>query len=183
MTNWPSHVYWIAPDRSWLFARCFHLHPLAVRGRPEKIDINTTIDGDYLVGLGVGVDDLYVCQDFDEVLCVEISPLEKKLKIKFGRFSKFAFILFFLANCNALHRAFFFRAIRWRGELDVGMPEAVTSQAQGLTATVAHFSPLAPIVAEIRKYPMLWKIARLLNPAHVRDFINVRYERLFKDKN
>ncbi len=63
MAEWPSHVYWVDRDRRWLIAHCFHLHPLAVRGVPAKIDINTTIDGDYLTELGVGPEKLYVCAE------------------------------------------------------------------------------------------------------------------------
>jgi hypothetical protein len=181
MINWPSHVYWVAPDRSWLFAHCFHLHPLAVRGRPAQIDITSTIDGDYLVGLGVGADDLYICQNSDELLCVEISPGKKKVAVKSGRFSKYAFVLFFLSNCNALHRAFFSHAIRWRGTKDAEVPAIAVSEANRLTAAVTYFGGLAPTVVEIKKRPLLWKIVRaFLEPGQLRDFIKVRYARIFE---
>jgi hypothetical protein len=165
MSQWPSHVYWIAPDRSWLVAHCFHLHPLAVRGVPANIDINSTIDGDYLLSLGITVDELYVCQDSNEFFCVELSPFEKRIATNLGRFSERALIRFSV-SCNAMHRLFYSYAIRWRGLSDVEIPDAITSEIAKLNAAVARGSKYeelrAAAIAWIRREPLLFIIARAL---------------------
>src|SRR5262249_5776877 len=85
--GWPAHVYWIACDRSWLLAQCFHLHPMAVRGIPEVIDVNTTIDGDYLLSLKVPPDRFYFCENSDELVCLELSPRAKRINSRTGTFA------------------------------------------------------------------------------------------------
>lgn len=164
MADWPSHVYWVDPDHRWLIAHCFHLHPLAVRGVPAKIDINTTIDGDYLTELGVGPDKLYVCADSDEFICAEISPEAKRINTQLGRFSKKALIRFSM-DCNALHRAFYPQAILWRTTAEPAVPDEVLRETAEMNAAVAQGSRYeefrSKLIQFIRSRPALWFAARV----------------------
>ena len=164
MAEWPSHVYWIDRDRQWLIAHCFHLHPLAVRGVPAKIDINTTIDGDYLTELGAGPEKLYVCGDSDEFICVEISPEAKRINAQPSRFSKKALVRFSMI-CNNLHRAFYPQAIWWRTTAEPAVPSAVLQETNEMNAAVARGSRYEEIRAKllqfIRRTPALWYMARV----------------------
>jgi hypothetical protein len=166
MVNWPSHVYWIAPDRSWLLAHCFHLHPIAVRGVPDSIDIQTTIDGDYLLGLGVDLKDLYICKDSDEFFCVELSPRAKRILGSLGRVTKRAIVRFSLTGCNPLHRGFYAQAIRWRGPREPIIPDNVFRQIDELVLAVKRGSKLEELrhtlIMTIRRTPLLLSIARLI---------------------
>lgn len=163
MAKWPSHVYWVAPDRKWLIAHCFHLHPLAVRGVPEKIDVNTTIDGDYLTELGIGAGQLYVCTDSDEFLCVEISPVVKRITSVFGRFTKKALVRFSVA-CNPLHRAFYPQAIFWRTGEGSAIPDAILRETAEMSGAVIAGSRYEEyrlaIIQYIRRRPWLLFLAK-----------------------
>jgi hypothetical protein len=162
MVHWPSHVYWIALDRSWLIAHCFHLHPLAVRGVPAKIDINTTIDGDYLTGLGVGANQLYVCKDSDELFCVEISPEAKRMISPLGHFTKKALVRFSV-SCNPLHRAFYSHAIRWRGLADPEIPESILHETEEMNAAVARGSKYEELRLALKQFIRRIPLVRFLN--------------------
>jgi hypothetical protein len=164
MTSWPSHVYWISPHRDWLEAHCFHLHPIAVRGVPANIDINTTIDGEYLTGLGIDADSLFVCENSDQFICVEISPESKTIGGKFGRFSK-KLVVRFSVSCNSLHRQFFIHAIRWRGTRDAQIPTGTLQDISDCVAAVRRGSifeewRLASIKF-VQKTPSLFFLARM----------------------
>lgn len=154
MTDWPSHVYWIDPERHWLVAHCFHLHPLAVRGVPKVIDVNTTIDGDYLTELGVSADQLYVVTDSDELICAEISPTAKRINTTLGRFS-LKHLVRFAANSNFLHRAFFPQAIRWMSGPDVTVPRPVVEDIDHVNAAVSRGSTYEDIRARLKSF--VWR--------------------------
>jgi hypothetical protein len=164
MAGWPSHVYWVARDRSWLIAHCFHLHPIAVLGVPKHIDINTTIDGDYLLGLGITADQLYVCQDSDEFICAEISPSEKRIHTTLGRFTRRAVLRFSISQ-NFLHKQFYQPAIHWRGVNASEIPAAVLAETEQLKADVAKGSNFeefrAWLIVLVRKTPALLFLLRL----------------------
>jgi len=155
MFTWPSHVYWIGFDRSWLVAHCFHLHPLAVRGVPKWIDIHTTIDGDYLMGLGADASQLYVCSDSDDFFCVELSPHAKAITTTFGRLKTRDLIRFSLVGCNSLHIKFFAKPIRWRGPSEPKIPAAVAAQAAAFVEAVERGS-----VVEKARYAAMCTIKR-----------------------
>jgi hypothetical protein len=155
MFTWPSHVYWIGFDRSWLVAHCFHLHPLAVRGVPKWIDIHTTIDGDYLMGLGADASQLYVCSDSDDFFCVELSPHAKAITTTFGRLKTRDLIRFSLVGCNSLHIKFFAKPIRWRGPSEPKIPAAVSAQAAAFVEAVDRGS-----VVEKARYAAMCTIKR-----------------------
>lgn len=164
MVNWPSHVYWVAPDRSWLIAHCFHLHPIAVRGVPDSIDIHTTIDGDYLLGLGVDAKQLYICADSDEFFCAELSPHAKRILGPVGRLTKRALVRFSVSGCNPLHRGFFAQSIRWRGPREARIPEDVLRQAEEFCIAVARGSKLEElrhsVKMTIKRISLLLFVAR-----------------------
>jgi hypothetical protein len=151
LTNWPSHVYWIAPDRSWLLAHCFHMHPLAVRGVPGKIDIHTTIDGDYLTELGAGPDELYICADSDELFCVELSPQSKRILGTLGSLTRRELLRFSVGYCNPLHRAFFPTAIHWRTSEATTVPADVTRQAEEFKVAVKRGSKIEELRRALEK--------------------------------
>jgi hypothetical protein len=165
MDQWPSHVYWIAPDRSWLLAHCFHLHPIAVRGIPKSIDICTTIDGDYLVGLGVSAQEIYVVTDSDEFFCVELSPRAKQIAEAKGRLTQRALVRFSVVSCNPLHRAFYEHAIRWRGSQELKIPENILREAEDSCLGVRRGSKVEElrhmVIMMIRRVPLLLFVARL----------------------
>ena len=121
----PAHVYWIDPDRSWLLAHCFHLHPMAVRGVPTVIDPDATIDGDYLLGLGLKADQFYICQSSDEFLTLELSPKVKRIDARVGRLAERHLSRFSAIATNALHRDFFARQILFRGAQEPEIPPDV----------------------------------------------------------
>jgi hypothetical protein len=122
----PAHVYWIAPDRSWLLAHCFHLHPMAVRGVPAIIDPDATIDGDYLLGLGLKADQFYVCQNSDEFLALELSPNAKRIDARVGRLAERHLSRFSAIATNTLHRDFFTKRILFRGAQEPQIPPDIT---------------------------------------------------------
>jgi hypothetical protein len=166
MVTWPSHIYWIAPDRSWLMAHCFHLHPIAIRGVPRSIDIHSTIDGDYLLGLGVDSEQLYVCADSDDFFCVELSPHAKRILGPVGRLTKRAVIRFSVSGCNPLHRDFFAQSIHWRSLREARIPESVLRQAEEFRIAVARGSKVEEMwhamKVTIRNSPLLLFAARLI---------------------
>jgi hypothetical protein len=165
MVEWPSHVYWIAPDRSWLVGQCFHLHPLAVRGIPDAIDVDTTIDGDYLMGLGVDASQLYVCADSDELFCVELSPRAKRILKIVGRLTARKLVRFSL-GCNPLHVQFFARSIRWRGLREPQIPERVARQSLEFGRALKRGSKAEELrhaaLLTLRRHPRLKSAARLV---------------------
>jgi hypothetical protein len=122
----PAHVYWIAPDHSWLLAHCFHLHPMAVRGVPTVIDPDATIDGDYLLGLGLEADQCYICQNSDELLALELSPKVKRIDARTGRLAERHLSRFSAIATNTLHRDFFTKRILFRGAQEPEIPPDVT---------------------------------------------------------
>jgi hypothetical protein len=142
LVGWPSHVYWIAPDRTWLLAHCLHLHPMAVRGVPKRIDVNTTIDGDYLLGLGIAADQCYVCESSDELLCLELSPKAKRINTRVGRLTARHLSRFAAVISNAMHRDFFARAILIRGPQEPVIPAQVAHQVVGFINTIKQGPPL-----------------------------------------
>ncbi|MET0709958.1 MAG: hypothetical protein ABWY82_24405, partial [Tardiphaga sp.] len=105
--GWPSHLYWVSPDRDWLLAHCFHLHPIAVRGVPARIDIESTIDGDYLMSLGMKPAEYYICDSSDELLCFELSPGSKRINTRTGRLKPWHLARFLAMGSNPLHHRFF----------------------------------------------------------------------------
>jgi hypothetical protein len=166
MVNWPSHVYWIAPDRSWLIAHCFHLHPIAVRGVPASIDIHTTIDGDYLMGLGVDAKELYVCADSDKFFCVELSPHAKRILATMGRLTKRALVRFSVIGCNPLHREFYAHAIRWRGLREPEISDEILRQTKDFSIAVQRGSRVEDlrhaVNMTIKRFPLLSFMARFM---------------------
>ena len=166
MVSWPSHVYWIAPDRSWLMAHCFHLHPLAVRGVPANIDIHTTIDGDYLVELGADAGQFYVCDNSDAFFCVELSPNIKRVPARTGWLRKRYLVRFSVSACNALHRRFFAQTIWWKTSPDPNVPDDLLHEAADYVAAVRRGSFLEEmrfwILSIVRRYPPLLFAARAI---------------------
>jgi hypothetical protein len=164
MVTWPSHVYWVAPDRSWLMAHCFHLHPIAVRGVPRSIDIHSTIDGDYLLGLGAVSRQLCICPDSDDFFCVELSPHAKRILGPVGRLTKRALVRFSVSGCNPLHRGFFAQCIRWRGQREARIPEDVLCQAEEFCIAVERGSKLEELRHAVKmmimRIPLLLLVAR-----------------------
>ena len=116
--GWPSHLYWIGPDRDWLLAHCFHLHPMAVRGVPKTIDIESTIDGDYLLALGIASSEYYVCKNSDELLCLELSSELKRINTRTGSLKSRHLSRFLAIGSNPLHHAFFANPIVFRTDRD-----------------------------------------------------------------
>jgi hypothetical protein len=166
MVSWPSHVYWIAPDRSWLIAHCFHLHPLAVRGVPTNIDIHTTIDGDYLVELGADAGQFYICNNSDAFFCVELSPSVKRVPARTGSLRKRYLVRFSVSACNALHRRFFSQAIWWKTSPDPNVPDDLLHEAADYVAAVRRGSFLEEmrfrLLSIVRRYPPLLFAARAI---------------------
>jgi len=167
LVGWPSHVYWIAPDRTWLLAHCFHLHPMAVRGVPQRIDVDTTIDGDYLLGLGIAADQCYVCESSDELLLLELSPKAKRINTRVGRLTARHLSRFAAVTSNAMHRAFFTRAILIRGPQEPVIPAQVTHQVVGFINTIKQGPHLIDkwhgfVFSTIRGNPFLRALARSL---------------------
>lgn len=166
MFTWPSHVYWTAPDRTWLIAHCFHLHPLAVRGVPKLIDIHTTIDGGYLMGLGADANQLYVVADSDHFFCVELSPHAKVLTTNLGRLKTHDLVRFSMVGCNPLHMKFFAKPIKWRGQSEPKIPADVAAQAAMFVAAVERGSIVEKgrhiAISTINRYSALSIPARFL---------------------
>lgn len=166
IVDWPSHVYWVAPDRTWLLAHCFHLHPLAVRGIPANVDVHTTIDGDYLVELGASADKFYVCDSSDKLICFELSPRAKRVPGRPGRLRTQDLLRFSVSACNPLHREFFARAIWWKAPGDPVAPDDVLQEAADYVAVVRRGSFFEEVrfrvLSIIRKCPPLLFAARAL---------------------
>ena len=163
----PAHVYWIAPDRSWLLAHCFHLHPMAVRGVPTVIDPDATIDGDYLLALGLKADQFYICQSSDEFLTLELSPKVKRIDARVGRLAERHLSRFSAIATNALHRDFFTKRILFRGAQEPEIPPGVTLQIMAFVEGVkqgpkAIDSWIGFIFGMIRRNRYLRAAARLI---------------------
>ena len=163
--TWPSHLYWIAPDRRWLVAHCFHLHPLAIRGIPDKIEINTTIDGDYLINLGFGQRDFLICANSDDILCIELSPEVKRNSTVAGPLTMRALVRFSVTSCNVWHRMFFETPILFRGLNEPVIPESVENEAMAIAAAVKRGSVVEAArhsaILAVRRSPRLERIARI----------------------
>lgn len=71
-SSWPSHLFWSVPDGG-ILAHFFHLHPLMV-DVSELRDIGKTVDSGMLGKYFQSVDDVYVAQDSDEVVAVNLCP-------------------------------------------------------------------------------------------------------------
>ena len=138
--QWPSHLYWIDPDKKWLVAHCFHLHPLAVFGIPNIIDAQTTIDGDYLKALDLKSHEIYVCHNSDEISCFELSPGKKSFGMEAGRFTERALVRFAERHCNDLHIDFFPKPIVFRSFDKPIIPPSVVRQANRYFSVVAKGS-------------------------------------------
>jgi hypothetical protein len=163
--GWPSHLYWIAPDRRWLLAHCFHLHPMAVRGVPRSIDIESTIDGDYLLALGLAPSEYYFCDSSDELLCLELSPSSKRINTRTGRLHNRHVSRFLAIGSNPLHHAFFAKPILFRGAHDPAPSPEMKQQIESLIAAVRRGPGLfhrvqGAVFAHIRATPTLRWVAR-----------------------
>ena len=164
--GWPSHLYWIAPEREWLLAHCFHLHPIAVRGVPKRIDVESTIDGDYLLSLGIKPAQYYVCDSSDELLCFELSPARKRINTRAGRLKPRHLARFLAMGSNPLHHRLFEYPILFRTEQVPAIPRDVMQQIDSFLATVRRGPPLSDrwlgaLFAAIRARPALRRSARL----------------------
>ncbi len=165
--GWPAHLYWIAQDRSWLLAHCFHLHPMAVLGIPKVIDTNTTIDGDYLSSLDVHPDQFYVCENSGEFVCLELSPSAKRINSRTGRLTPRHLSRFMALHSNSLHREFFARPILIRGSCEPAIPAEVMRQTAHLVGVVErgpNFADrcLGAVFSRIRGNPAMRRGARLV---------------------
>ena len=165
MATWPSHVYWVSPKRDWALAHCFHLHPLAVRGVPARIDVNTTIDGNYLDELGVAPQQLFVVGDSENLIAIEVSPREKTIEAPEGRFT-IGSLVRFAARCSYLHREFFAKPIFWRAPGIDKLPQDILDEAASCIAAVKKGSVYEDIrfrlISFIQNVPVLLFIARLI---------------------
>jgi hypothetical protein len=166
-TGWPSHLYWMPPDRGWLLAHCFHLHPIAVRGVPDRIDVESTIDGDYLLSLGIKPAEYYVCDNSDELLCLELSSRSKRINTRTGRLMPRHVARFMAMGSNPLHHRFFEHPILFRSDRAPDIPNEMTQQIERFLATVRQGPPvldrwLGSLFAGIRARPALRRPARLL---------------------
>ena len=165
--GWPSHLYWVSPDRDWLLAHCFHLHPIAVRGVPARIDVESTIDGDYLMSLGIKPAEYYICDSSDELLCFELSPGSKRINTRTGCLQPQHLARFLAMGSNPLHHRFFERPILFRGNKDPLFTREMTQQIEGFLATVQRGPPvfyrwLGVLFSTIRGRPALRRAARVL---------------------
>jgi len=71
-SNWPSQIFWKDGD-DLLIARCWHLHPIAIRPRAQATIFQQSIDGDYL---DKAIDDgsrVHIMQDSAELCFIELS--------------------------------------------------------------------------------------------------------------
>ncbi|MEQ9518375.1 MAG: hypothetical protein RLN89_02930 [Parvibaculum sp.] len=75
LNSWPSNIYWKVDDEL-LISHNFHMHPLVVRcpKRRRNINIKSTIDGDYLIKVGLTGGNVHVVTDSDALLGIELSP-------------------------------------------------------------------------------------------------------------
>ena len=165
--GWPAHLYWIAQDRSWLLAHCFHLHPMAVLGIPKVIDINTTIDGDYLLSFHLRRDQFYFCENSGELVCLELSPRAKRINSRTGRLTPRHLSRFMALYGNSLHREFFARPILIRGSWEPAIPSQVREQAAQIVGIVERGPNfidrcVGAIFSMIRKNPAMRRCARSL---------------------
>jgi hypothetical protein len=165
--GWPSHLYWVSPQRDWLLAHCFHLHPMAVRGVPERIDVESTIDGNYLLSLGIKPAEYYICDSSDELLCFELSPAPKRINTRAGRLRPRHLARFLAMGSNPLHHSFFEHPILFRTEKTPAIPRDVTKQIEDFVITVQRGPPwfyryLGILFTTIRSRPALRRPARLL---------------------
>jgi hypothetical protein len=165
--GWPAHLYWLAQDRAWLLAHCFHLHPMAVLGIPKVIDVNTTIDGDYLLSLHLRPDQFYFCENSRELVCLELSPSAKRIDSRTGRLRPRHLSHFMALYGNWLHREFFARPILIRGSREPAIPSQVSKQAALLIDVVERGPSLidrcvGSIFVAIRGNPAMRRCARSL---------------------
>src|SRR5262249_43468558 len=165
--GWPAQLYWMAPDRSWLLAHCFHLHPMAVQGIPRAIDLNTTIDGDYLLSLNIHHDQFYFCEDSRELVCLELSPSAKRINTRTGRLAPCHLSRFMALYGNSLHRRFFAQPILIRGSREAAIPAEVKAEAEQLIRLVERGPNfldrcVGAIFSTIRENPAMRSYARLL---------------------
>jgi hypothetical protein len=165
--GWPSHLYWMPPDRDWLLAHCFHLHPIAVRGVPERIDVESTIDGDYLMSLGINPAEYHICESSDELLCLELSLASKRINTRTGALKARHLARFLAMGSNPLHHMFFERPILFRSDRVPTLPREMTQQIEGFFTTVRRGPPifdrwLGALFAAIRARPGLRRAARLV---------------------
>jgi hypothetical protein len=98
---------------------------MAVRGVPTVIDPDATIDGDYLLGLGLKADQCYICQNSDELLAFELSPKVKRIDARTGRLAERHLSWFSAIAANTLHRNFFTKQILFRGSKEPEIPPDV----------------------------------------------------------
>jgi hypothetical protein len=165
--GWPSHLYWIAPDRGWLLAHCFHLHPMAVRGVPRTIDVESTIDGDYLLALGIGPAECYICKNSDELLCLELSSGSKRINTRKGRLTSRHLSRFLAIGSNPLHHAFFANPILFCGNDEPAPSTDMTRQIKHFIGTVQRgpgffYTLQGTVFSLIRATPSLRRLARLV---------------------
>jgi hypothetical protein len=163
--GWPSHLYWIGPDRDWLLAHCFHLHPMAVRGVPKTIDIESTIDGDYLLALGIASSEYYVCKNSDELLCLELSSESKRINTRTGSLKSRHLSRFLAIGSNPLHHAFFANPIVFRTDREPAPSRDTKQQIEHFIHAVQRGPGIiyrfqGSLFATIRATPALRQLAR-----------------------
>jgi hypothetical protein len=139
---------------------------MAVRGVPERIDIESTIDGDYLLSLGISPAEYYVCDSSDELLCFELSPAPKRINTRTGRLKPRHLARFLAMGSNPLHHRFFEHAILFHTEAVPVIPRDTTQQIESFIATVRRGPPVfdrrvGALFAAIRTRPGLRQAARL----------------------
>jgi hypothetical protein len=70
--RWPSQFLWRAGD-GLMLVHSWHLHPLMTRPGSRSAHFATTVDGDYLQGIGHGAGRRHVCGDSRKICVLEVS--------------------------------------------------------------------------------------------------------------
>jgi hypothetical protein len=110
MSAWPSHVYFPVEEEG-LVIRAFHLHPLLVYPVRKDATISNTFDDDYLRKACPDPSKIYVVEDSDEILPIEISSASQLHGLRYGRMSAFRLALWAKYHTDDFHRSFFKRKI------------------------------------------------------------------------
>lgn len=177
LLEWPSHLYWIAPDRSWLVARCFHMHPLAVQGLQRTFKTRTTIDGDYVLQRKINEEKVYICTNSRRIVTFELSPPEKKVADRHGPFDMDAVVRFSNEFCNRVNDIGFDRKVIFSTGGDPDIPYEIRRQADEVAAAVVKSRSGRVEAAKLCKRGSRRRKALLRSLRRIFFFRNLRRER------
>ena len=134
LNQWPSHIYWINKKEYQMIAHCFHLHPLMVLASESKMNIKTTIDGDFLESIKYPLESYHVIDT--DFIAIELTSTDKNWGQTLSAPSLSKIIRFSLFHTNSLHWYFFSKRIVINGSPELPIDSMIEKLADDLLAEV-----------------------------------------------